>query len=182
MIDPRRLLFACAVAVAGLVGPASANTDLESIMWDLATSTESLDNVNAFIENFPESENIDAARDLAEKLRTRDRAASLEDSIFAMVGTVTFSAPLAFGDENILGQTLPQIMESSPAYPPVAGLPEAYWKDETCASCHQWSREALCTQATTYVTKDPSKYRDKKHPFGGLLKINLRNWAQNGCN
>lgn len=155
--------------------------DLESIMWDLATTTEDLRNVEAFIENFPESEHLAAARALADDIRARERATSLEDTIFDTLGAVTYTSPLAFGDENIIGHTLENITELSPAYPPVEGLPEEYWKGQACKSCHQWTRDDLCNQAQTYVSKEPGKYRGKEHPFGGLLKINLRNWAQNGC-
>lgn len=156
-------------------------SDIESIMWEFVSTTDDLGQVETFIASFPNSQNIEEAQAIADNLRSRENAVNMEDTIFATVGSVSYSAPLAFGDSHIMGRTLSQIIQSSPAYPPIEGLPDAIWKDKTCASCHTWTRQDLCVQANTYVSMDPTKYREKKHPFGGLLKMNLRNWAQNGC-
>ena len=37
------------------------------------------------------------------------------------------------------------------------------------------------TDHKTYITKKPVKYQEKQHPFGGMLKINMRNWALGDC-
>ncbi len=176
-------LRAVAVVLA-LILPNSvlaAQSDIEAMMWDLVTTTDDISHVEAFIRNYPDSEHIEEARAIADRLRLRQNAHSMEDTIFQSIGSVSYDVPLAFGNEILIGRTLSEIIETSPEYPPIEGLPEAMWKEQTCKSCHTWTRQDLCTQANTYVSMDPAKYREKMHPFGGLLKINLRNWAQNDC-
>lgn len=177
----KRFAATVSVIVLGWATPGFANSDLEGILWDLATTSQTIENVEAFIRNFPESEHIDEAVSLRDKILSDQRARTMEDSIFASLGNLTYTTPIAFGDANLIGHSLSEIAELTPAFPPVEGLPDEVWKDKTCNSCHQWNQERLCAQANTYVSKDPEKYREKKHPFGGLLKINLRNWAMNGC-
>jgi tetrahydromethanopterin S-methyltransferase subunit B len=159
----------------------AAEGDLESLMWQLVSTSEEVSKLEAFIESYPDSVHLQEARAIIEQLKLRENVYELEESIFDSIGQVSFDQPLAFGNQQIIGRTLLQILDESPAYPPVEGLPEAMWKENTCQDCHSWTREALCVQAGNYVAMDPGKYREKLHPFGGLLKINLRNWAQNGC-
>ena len=71
------------------------------------------------------------------------------------------------------------MIAGSPRFAPIEGLPEALWKDQTCASCHAWTREALCDQAQTYVTRTDSL--EKPHPYGGAFKRTLQAWAVGGC-
>lgn len=172
-----------ATAMLAFASPVAlhAQDDLEAMMWEVVSTSEDLDRIEAFITSYPESEHVETAKVLAERIRIRENAIAMEETIFEAVGTVSFNTPLAFGDGNIMGLTLSEIIDSSPAYPPIEGLPQELWKDKSCLSCHQWTREDLCVQANNYVSMDPMKYREKKHPFGGMLKINLRNWAQNDC-
>ncbi len=92
-----------------------------------------------------------------------------------------FSLPLTEGPPEIVGKTILEITELSPLFPPIEGLPDAAWKDMPCSTCHQWTRDTLCTQATTYLNENGSRALSKEHPFGGGLKRNLRRWAQNDC-
>ncbi|MCR8827341.1 caspase family protein [Pseudosulfitobacter koreensis] len=92
-----------------------------------------------------------------------------------------FSLPLRDGPPEIVGKTILEITELSPLYPPIEGLPDAAWKNMPCSTCHQWTRDALCTQATTYLKDSGARALSKEHPFGGGLKRNLRLWAQNDC-
>ncbi|MGB3246771.1 MAG: peptidase C14, caspase catalytic subunit p20, partial [Sulfitobacter sp.] len=75
-----------------------------------------------------------------------------------------------------------QIVELSPSFPPIEGLPEELWKEQTCSNCHSWTKDALCTQGTTYVTANNQRALSKEHPFGGTFKQGLRVWASEGCN
>ena len=150
-------------------------------MWELVSRSNDAEKIETFLENFPGSEHADEAREMLGQIEAQESTYRLEDSIFQTIGNVTYTAPIAFGNEALIGLTLSEIIEASPAYPPVEGLPEAMWQEQSCGSCHNWTRATLCTQAGTYVSMDPAKYREKMHPFGGLLKINLRNWAQNDC-
>lgn len=100
----------------------------------------------------------------------------------APMGTdLTFTMPFTVGEEPLLGRSIEQIVELSPLFAPIEGIPEAMWKDQTCSNCHQWTKEALCAQGTTYVAATDDKAVSKPHPFGGNFKVNLRAWADGGC-
>lgn len=181
---PRMRNLPALVAAVILCIPVSlaANQDsLESLMWDLVSDSEDVAKIEAFIESYPDSEFVIDARATLQTLRDRDAGYNLEDSIFQATGGVSFDIPMSFGNEYVIGRTLAEIIESSPAFPPVEGIPDEMWRNQSCKSCHTWTREALCTQANMYISMEPSKYREKQHPFDGMLKINLRNWAQNDC-
>ena len=60
------------------------------------------------------------------------------------------------------------------------GLPESYWKTQTCSNCHQWTKEALCQQGQTYLTATGEFALDKQHPIDGFKQV-LREWAASGC-
>lgn len=94
---------------------------------------------------------------------------------------VTFDLPLTEGGDAVTGKTLAELIGASPLFPPIEGLPEAAWKGKSCADCHDWQRENLCTQAQTYLTANAERALAKEHPFGGGFKANLRLWAQNDC-
>ncbi len=95
---------------------------------------------------------------------------------------LTFTAPFRTGGEPVQGLSMAEIVELSPMFPPVEGLPEAYWKEQSCSNCHEWTQEALCTQGQTYVTASNERALAKVHPFGGVFKQALRTWASEGCN
>lgn len=96
-------------------------------------------------------------------------------------GPVTYASPLVSELSEIDGRSLAEIIDQAPMFPPVEGLPDSYWKDQTCSSCHQWNRERLCTQANTYLSLNMQRSLSKQHPFGGVLKRNLKSWAAGGC-
>lgn len=174
------VLFVAALTCAPLL--ASANpSDLEAVTWQAVAGSEDVEQLQAFLEAYPDGQFAEEARQTLDDLRTREEGYSLEETIFENVGSVTFTTPMAFGNEYIIGRSLSQIIDSSPAFPPIEGLPAEIWQNQSCKSCHSWTRADLCVQANTYVAMSPSRYREKQHPFGGMLKINLRNWAQNGC-
>lgn len=178
----KSLAVAVSILIAsGLSAQASDAPSMEEDFWAIASQSQSAETLNTFLEAFPESQYADEARAIVADLADDDRRREFEESIFAMVGQVTYDTPLSFGNESIIGHSLSEITQLSPAYPPVEGLPESFWKEQDCTSCHQWTRADLCTQASTYIAKKPIKYQSKQHPFGGLLKINMRNWAIGGC-
>ncbi|WP_368484093.1 caspase domain-containing protein [Phaeobacter sp. HF9A] len=96
-------------------------------------------------------------------------------------GPITYDKPLRSELEQINGLTIAEVVTQSPMFPPVAGLPEEYWKTQSCSNCHNWTRDALCTQAKTYLTADLQRSLSKQHPFGGALKQALRSWAGADC-
>ncbi|WP_368072356.1 caspase domain-containing protein [Leisingera sp. JC1] len=96
-------------------------------------------------------------------------------------GPVTYASPLHVGVPEISGLTLAEAVTRSPAFPPIEGLPDSYWKDQSCSNCHQWTRERLCTQGNTYLSLNMQRSLGKQHPFGGALKQVLKSWAAGGC-
>lgn len=157
----------------------SAATEFEQ--WQAASDLNTTEGLEAFIYAHPDSAFVAAAEVQLAALQQAAKTRAMEEAIFAVSGNITFDTPLSFGSQAIIGKTLPEIIKSTPEFPPVAGLPEEYWKDKTCAACHQWSQANLCNQAKNYIDMSALKYTEKDHPFGGVLKVNLRNWAQNGC-
>jgi uncharacterized caspase-like protein len=107
-------------------------------------------------------------------------ASAAPSGLVAPTAPVTFEGPLETGGPGIAGESIAALINGSPTFPPIEGLPESLWKDATCASCHQWTPEALCTQAKTYLGQN-SPAMAKSHPMGGGLKHNLRYWAEGGC-
>ena len=96
-------------------------------------------------------------------------------------GIVTFHSPLAATDTPVDGRSIAELIGASPMFPPIEGLPDEYWKGQTCSNCHEWNRERICTQANTYLSLNTQRSLDKQHPFGGILKRNLKAWAAGGC-
>lgn len=96
-------------------------------------------------------------------------------------GPVTFKSALAADFPGIAGRSIEDLIAMAPLFPPIEGLPEEYWKDKTCSNCHQWTQDRLCTQAESYLSLNMERSLDKKHPFGGALKQNLKSWAAAGC-
>jgi hypothetical protein len=95
--------------------------------------------------------------------------------------TITFLTPLTRGAKPVAGRTIAEIIEGSPLYPPVEGLPESYWKDQKCSNCHKWTQARLCEQGNTYLSLKGQIALGKDHPLGGSFKQTLREWAASGC-
>lgn len=104
-----------------------------------------------------------------------------ENAVFALLGPITFTDPLSFGTPATLGLSIEDVLELGPSYPPIDGIPVTMWQNQSCVSCHQWTRDTLCEQGKAYVAANPSSYQTKNHPFGGTFKMSLRHWALGGC-
>jgi len=102
-------------------------------------------------------------------------------AVTGLPDSVAFAAPIGAGDPEIATRSLADLIAGSPRFPPIEGLPEAVWKDKTCASCHQWNQANLCDQAQTYLG-DRTRALSKQHPYGGIFKQALSIWARDGCN
>lgn len=96
-------------------------------------------------------------------------------------GRVAFDTPLTEVPDEIAGRSIADLIQGSPLYPPIEGLPEEVWKTQTCSHCHQWTREDLCTQAQTYVTAPAERTLSADHPLGPAFRGVLRVWAEGGC-
>ena len=177
----RSMLFALTIVVAPAMGFANSNSVLEDELWAHAATAGSIQTLQLFIETFPEGRYIEEAKALAKVLEDDLRRREFEHALGAMVGDITFDRPLEFGNDRMIGSSIAQLIKSSPSFPPIPDLPESYWKEQSCSNCHNWTREDLCTQATIYTKSQPTKYQEKRHPFGGLFKVGLSIWAEGGC-
>lgn len=153
-------LLKCMAVVAtfglfSLAAATAAQDGLEKLMWELVSTSNDASSVEAFIQQYPDSVRIDEAHSMLARLQQKSDAESMEDEIFRFVGAVTYTSPLAFGNERLIGQSLSQIIDSHPEYPPIAGLPEEIWKEQSCRSCHNWTREDLCVRQTPMLQWTP---------------------------
>ena len=109
-------------------------------------------------------------------------AAAPSRAATAPMGTeLTWTMPFTSAGETLTGKSISQLVTLSPLFPPIEGLPEELWKEQTCSNCHQWTQDALCTQGQTYVSAGNGDAVNKPHPYGGMFKKNVRAWAEGGC-
>ena len=59
-------------------------------------------------------------------------------------------------------------------------IPDEVWQNKKCSTCHEWTKEALCTQAGTYAGS-PERVARIAHPYGGPFKEFLALWSAQGC-
>jgi hypothetical protein len=95
--------------------------------------------------------------------------------------SVSFNAALTSSEPAVNGKAIANLITGSPLYPPVEGLPESYWKEQTCKNCHTWEQANLCDQANFYLTEKGAVNLTKQHPYGGPFKQVLKVWAEGGC-
>ncbi|MFC6637774.1 hypothetical protein [Sulfitobacter sediminilitoris] len=101
----------------------------------------------------------------------------------APMGTeLTWTMPFTSGVDRLIGKSIEELVTLSPLFPPIEGLPEELWKEQSCSNCHQWTKEALCTQGQTYVNAGNNDAVSKQHPYGGGFKMNVRSWAEGAAN
>ncbi len=167
----------------------------ETAIFEAAHNSTGTAELEAYIEAFPNGRYVELAEvELAARRGNsgQDTDLAAAPSIIASLmdapltqqietANIGFQSPLQSNLEQVNGFSLEELVHQSPMFPPVAGLPEEYWKTQTCSSCHNWTRDALCTQAKTYLTADLQRSLSKQHPFGGVMKQALRSWADGDC-
>lgn len=162
----------------------------ETAAFEVATQLATVEGFEAFAAQYPDSVFLEVARAEIAALNAAAAAtppvpdvdpaiAALEAELAAQV--VTFSAPLVVGNAAIIGQSIEQLIATTPLYAPIEGLPDEVWKDKTCDTCHVWTQEALCTQANTYLGQNAQRSLALQHPLGNEFKFTLRAWATGGC-
>ncbi|KIC23263.1 caspase family protein [Leisingera sp. ANG-M6] len=175
--------------------PADPVQDAETAMYQAAQGDGSKAAYEAYLMAYPEGQFAEMAAAEVAALAAgtgQDPAAGgdapavvpeveQEAVQLAEAGPVTYASPLHTGVAEISGLTLAEVVTRSPSFPPVEGLPDSYWKDQSCSACHQWTRERLCTQGNTYLSLNMQRSLGKQHPFGGALKQVLKSWAAGGC-
>lgn len=169
------------------VESATGPSEAEEKMFQLAAADGGATGYAMYLRMFPRGVYVDLARlelaalqqrsvDLGDQTQSEDVAALTQPD-----RTVTFIDPLTSDVPEVDGKSIAILMNSTPLYPPMADLPEAYWKGQACGSCHKWSEDRLCDHATRYLSQTSNRSLAKLHPFGGALKQNLRHWAAGGC-
>lgn len=166
----------------------------EAGLIEVARGSGLLEDYEAYLEAFPTGVFAELAKLEISSLKAKAEAAGETQQAAiapaptetvsrnsAAIGPVIYAEPLKGGAEQIVGLTIPQVVQLSPAFSPIEGLPEELWKDQQCSNCHDWTRDALCTQAKTYMSLNATVSLTKKHPFGGTFKENLKSWAAGGC-
>ncbi len=194
-----RVLMAQEVAAPGtepaLVTPAGTPSAEEIAAFNAAQAEGTASAYQDFIAAYPESVFAEAAGiELAalnppgagldpDQPPAEEVQASAEVPVPAITVTtpVTFRGALVDGGEGIAGRSIAELITATPLYPPIEGLPDEVWKNKQCSTCHQWTQEALCTQAQTYVGANAARSMELEHPLGGPFKVILRAWAEGGC-
>jgi uncharacterized caspase-like protein len=92
---------------------------------------------------------------------------------------VLFDRPVQFGDPQLDGRSLAQLIEGIPLHSPIEGLDQSAWQVH-CSGCHNWTKDTLCDQAKAFQRIDVSVLR-LQHPYGPRFKVALSNWADNDC-
>ncbi|MDN5786416.1 hypothetical protein [Pseudorhodobacter sp.] len=120
---------------------------------------------------------------------TEEPTAALPETTVASPEPGTTASQTGIGFETQLhspgtpvdGKTIAELIKGSPLFPPIEGIPENMWKNQTCSNCHQWTKEALCTQGATYTGPNGPHSLAKLHPYGGAFKAALLTFALEGC-
>ena len=169
----------------------SSATD-ETAMFEAAHNEAGIAALEAYLLTFPEGRYTELAMvEIAARKRGREEDPDLapaEGIVTSLMdtplsnqienGPITFIRKLESDLEQVNGLSLEELVTQSPMFPPIAGLPDEYWKDQSCSNCHTWTRDALCTQAKTYLTSNLQRSLSKQHPFGGAMKQALRSWVE----
>ena len=204
--DDARALLAAAIeaeltnstATAQRPAPAEPPADEQS-MFEAVQANPTIEGYRTYLDAFPDGTFSEFARGEIVALeaqastdpvgqgvspapeQTELALATTEQERSTVPNVVKFDLPLSAPGSVIDGIILSEITNMSPLFPPVEGLPDEFWKEQTCSSCHEWNKDRLCEQANVYLTLSGQKSMDKPHPFGGILKRNLRQWATGGC-
>ena len=141
-------------------------------MWDYAVSTGKVEEVDRFLNLFPDSTFADAAKEFKATL------AETSDQPATPAAPIKFAEPLST-DPSDTPRSLQQLANGSPLFPPVSDLPAEYWKDQNCSNCHAWKKDNLCEQAQFLASRDSNERI--RHPYGGFFKDALKQWAAGGC-
>ncbi len=108
-------------------------------------------------------------------------AVATQDDAPAAPEIPSFDTPLTTGGEGVQGKSIAALIEGSPLFAPIEGIPDSLWKGQTCASCHNWTKDTLCDQSKTYLAESAQRSLEKLHPLGTHFKQSLVEWAKGGC-
>jgi uncharacterized caspase-like protein len=164
------------VAATGGTPAAEGPSAEEMAAFEAASAAGTVEGWEAFMAAYPASALTEAAAIELAALGAAPAVPAME-----LPARVAFEEPLTDVPEEILGRSIAELIQGSPLYPPIEGLPEEVWKEQTCSHCHQWTRDDLCTQAQTYQTAPAERTLSRDHPLGPAFRGVLRVWAEGGC-
>lgn len=183
------------VAAPEAPAPAAGGDDREMALMEAARASGLLEDYQAYLEAYPDglfAQLVKLEIAALEESDTRvaaappktDAAGAAQGGAQSALATdgqapVFYDQPLSYGVPEIVGLTIAEVLAGSPLFAPIEGLPDEVWRDKTCGNCHQWTRQDLCNQGTTYL--GASRALTKEHPYGGSFKKNLQIWAEGGC-
>ena len=167
----------------------------EEAMIARAQASGDLADYQTYLERFPNGIFAELARSEIATQAARDPIADDDMNVVAVApaqtpepdvigvldADIAFETPLISDVPALNGLSIAELVEGSPLYPPIEGIPDELWKGQSCSNCHVWTRDALCDQATVYLDTSARRSLIKLHPYGGEFKGALRNWASNDC-
>jgi hypothetical protein len=169
-------------APAAPVVPAAPDPD-EQAAFEAAQAQPSVETWESFIARHPDSTFRELAETelaaLVEKSGTDPVSNPPHDQ--PVFGDLFFDQPLTAGGPDVEGRSMADIIQTSPLFPPIEGLPDEVWKGKQCKDCHEWTQQALCDQGKFYVNSGERLELGAIHPYGGQLRRVLKAWAEQGC-
>jgi hypothetical protein len=155
----------------------------EQAAFEAAQAQPSVETWETFIAQHPDSVFRELAETelaaLVEKSGTDPVANPPADQ--PVFGDLFFDQPLTAGGPDVEGRSIAEIIQTSPLFPPIEGLPDEVWKGKHCKDCHSWTQPALCDQGKFYVNSGEPMELGAIHPYGGQLRRVLKAWAEQGC-
>lgn len=127
----------------------------EKLMYDMALADKSAIGLKTYIEAYPDGIYARRAQDQIAALEPAAAAPAPAPKLVELEPMpapnpsaeksavpdetllTTLNTPLTTGDERVRGATIAELIKDSPSFPPIEGLPNELWKDQTCSNCHQ---------------------------------------------
>ena len=154
-------------------------------MINKAQASGAVDDYQAYLEIYPNGIFVDLAKAEIESANAADSTKpAVSESPVSVNGTETITMDTLLAESSsALGEprSIRQLAQGSPLFPPFEGLEKAYWENEQCSNCHEWSKPNLCGQGNFYTGVAPEAVERIKHPYGGFFKRAIRLWAAADC-
>ena len=94
---------------------------------------------------------------------------------------ILLDQPIPSGYGSIQQKTIAELARGIASFPPGQLTGEEDWQNQSCNSCHLWTRDALCAQAKIYANTTLTNQSEGSHPYGGDFRKVLRDWGSGGC-
>ncbi len=94
---------------------------------------------------------------------------------------IAFNRPLTEGGDAVRGKSLEELIQGSPLFPPIEGLPDEVWKGKHCSDCHQWRPPDAVRPGQFLLNNQVPDAFGAIHPLGGQFRQVLKAWAAQGC-